>query len=101
MSRVIFHLDMDAFFASIEQRDNPMWRRKPVIVGAQPGTRGVVSAASYEARKYGVRYGAGLVMINKESVVKKRVPKGFSEKALLEALGFIVNLPSKKTASDK
>ncbi len=51
------------------------------------------------SRKYGLRYGAGLVMINKEGVVKKRVPKGFSEKALLEALGFIVDLPPKKTAS--
>jgi DNA polymerase-4 len=53
--RTIFHLDMDAFFASIEQRDNPAFRGKPVIVGAKPGTRGVVSASSYEARKFGVR----------------------------------------------
>ena len=45
---------MDAFYASIEQRDHPGYRDKPVIVGAQPGTRGVVSAASYEARKFGV-----------------------------------------------
>jgi DNA polymerase-4 len=54
-NRIIFHIDMDAFFASIEQRDNPDWRGRPLIVGAKPGTRGVVSAASYEARKYGVR----------------------------------------------
>jgi DNA polymerase-4 len=52
--RVIFHVDMDAFFASIEQRDHPAWRGMPVIVGAQPGRRGVVSAASYEARRFGV-----------------------------------------------
>src|SRR3954468_21381739 len=55
MARVIFHLDMDAFYASIEQRDNPALRGKAVIVGSPPTQRGVVCAASYEARKFGVR----------------------------------------------
>ena len=53
--RVIAHLDLDACFASIEQRDHPELRGKPVIVGAPPTQRGVVAACSYEARKFGVR----------------------------------------------
>jgi DNA polymerase-4 len=55
MFRVLFHLDMDAFFAAVEQRDHPELRGHPVIVGSPPTRRGVVSAASYEARKFGVR----------------------------------------------
>lgn len=52
--KIIFHVDMDAFYASVEQVDNPEYQGRPVIVGASPGKRGVVSACSYEAREFGV-----------------------------------------------
>jgi len=55
VGRAILHVDMDAFFAAVEQLDHPEWRGKPVIVGGDADRRGVVSTASYEARRFGVR----------------------------------------------
>ena len=54
MSRLVMHVDLDAFYAAVEQRDHPAWRGRPVVVGAAPGRRGVVATCSYEARRFGV-----------------------------------------------
>ncbi|NEX23337.1 DNA polymerase IV [Thiorhodococcus mannitoliphagus] len=54
MSRLILHVDLDAFYAAVEQRDHPEWHGRPLVVGAEPGQRGVVATCSYEARRFGV-----------------------------------------------
>lgn len=72
MKRIIAHLDMDAFFASIEENDNPEYKGKQIVVGADPKKgRGVVSTANYKAREYGINSGMSISKAWKLSEIAK------------------------------
>jgi len=77
--RRILHLDMDAFFAAVEQLDHPEWRGKPLLVGGDPKGRGVVSTASYEARPFGCHsampMAAAIRLCPQATVVKPRIER--------------------------
>ena len=60
MSKLIFHVDLNQFFAAVEIRDNPALRGKPLIVGGNAIDRGIVTTATYEARRYGISSGMAL-----------------------------------------
>src|SRR5256712_9691609 len=78
-SRVIIHVDMDAFYASVEIRENPALEGKPVVVGADPREhrRGVVLTASYEARRLGVRSAMSCVEAARRCAAARFVPPHF------------------------
>jgi len=72
MARCIFHIDLDAFFVSVEQALNPKLKGKPVIVGGDPERRDVVAAASYESRPFGIHAGMPPYLQTKRSSVKEQ-----------------------------
>src|SRR5262245_58997955 len=88
--RRILHLDMDAFYASVEQRDRPELRGRPVAVGGSPESRGVVAAASYEARAFGVRSALPMSRAVRLCPDLTIVPPDFAKYRAVSALVFAI-----------
>src|SRR5439155_3754460 len=96
MTRAILHCDLDAFYASVEQRDHPEYRGRPVIVGGDgPNERGVVMAASYEARAFGVRSAMPLAIAGRLCPEGIYVPGNFER--YLEASDAVMAIFDEKT----
>ena len=96
--RVIMHADMDAFYASVEQREQPELQGRPVIVGGPRDARGVVTAASYEARAYGIHAAMPLrqaapalpeggVRVGPNADVLRRIHGGHADLSVVHAAG--------------
>lgn len=83
MDRVILHLDMNAFFASVEQRENPALRGKPVVVVGGLGRRGIILTASYEARPYGIK--TGMLLHQAQALCPTLVPVAGDFRKYVEA----------------
>jgi DNA polymerase IV len=107
VQRKIIHIDLDTFYASVEQRDNPALRDKPVAVGGSPEKRGAVAAASYEARQFGVYSAKAYLDVSEnklgiasaQTIAQEIRSRIFTETELTASAGVSVNKFLAKMAS--
>src|SRR6059036_3579847 len=97
--RRILHIDMDAFYASVEQRDDPALRGKALAVGGRPNQRGVVAAASYEARAFGVRSAMSMSKAVRLCPALVMVPPDFARYKAASNAVFAIFATSRRSSS--